>query len=277
VHWFVLRDDAAICDFSSKDDTVKIDRIPYPASIYRYIRVRIMNGQEPPLIIRHPRVIAESTPARILRRRAPVAVMSSDDAEVKQSVFVIDAGYRNLPLSGIVLSAGDKNFYRSVQVLAGNDTAHMVFVQSDVLYRYDTPRFTDERLSLDFPEVRGRFLKLIVYNHDDQPVDLSVKEYVSPEYAIVMHSVAEPLKLFFGNTKAPSPVYDLQHTLQYVDLQQSRIVSPGPIATNPSYAPVDIRPWTERNPIILWIAFGVVFVVLGFLIVRMVRTAPPPR
>ncbi len=276
-HWFVLRDDAAICDFSSKDDTVKIDRITYPESIYRYIQVRVLNGQDAPLAIRHPRVIAESTPARVVRRRTPVSMMSFTDARRKQSIIIVDAGYRNLPLSGIVLSTEDKNFYRSVQVMAGNDTAHMASVHTDVLYRYDTPRFSDERLALEFAEVRGRYLKLVVFNHDDQPVHFSVQQYISPEYTIVMKSTAEPLELFFGNAKAAAPVYDLQHTLQYVDLQHARIVSPGPIAVNPLYAPVDTRPWTERNPVLLWIVFGVVFVVLAFLIIRMVRTAPPPK
>jgi hypothetical protein len=276
-HWFVLRTDAAVFDFSTSDDSVRVTRIRYPSSIFRYVKVHVINGTEPPLAIRSARVEAESEPARTLRTYDVAAVSVEEDKDRKATTLLIDGTYANVPLTGITLETGKRNFYRTVQIYAGNDTARMTYVGNDVIYRYDTPRFSDERLSVTCRPTPARYLRLVIQNQDDRPVPIEVKHLIALEYSLVVRASSSGLRLFFGNPSAPAPHYDISRTLRYIDLQTAHPASLGELTANPDYAPRDERPWTERHPVLLWIMFGVVFVVLGYLVVHMVHTGEPNR
>ncbi|MDH3251882.1 MAG: DUF3999 domain-containing protein, partial [Ignavibacteria bacterium] len=78
--WFVLRDDVAVFDFSTADDSVRVNRIRYPESIYRYLKIHVMNGSEPPLLIRSATLAVESEPARTLRNYDATTVSVRHDA-----------------------------------------------------------------------------------------------------------------------------------------------------------------------------------------------------
>ncbi len=275
--WFILRNDAAVFDFSTADDSVRVTRVRYPSSIFRYVKVHVINGTEPPLAIRSASVEAESQPARTLRTYEVTAVSVLQDEDRKITTLLIDGEYANVPLTGIALETGKSNFYRTVQMYAGNDTARMIYVGNDVIYRYNTPRFSDERLTVTCRPAPARYFKLVVQNYDDRPVPLKVKHIIALEYSLVVRGSSSGLRLFFGNTSAQPPHYDISRALQYIDLQTARPAFLGELAENPDYAPLDDRPWTERHPVLLWVMFGVVFVVLGFLVLHMVRKGEPTR
>jgi len=271
ISWFLLRNDATIFDFSSPDDSVRQTRIRYPESVYRFITLHIINGNEDPIVIRDASIIVETEPTRTLRSYNASVIASFIDQKKKQSIIIIDAHYRNIPITGVTLLCTQENFYRTIEVYAGNDTSAMKGLGRDVIYRFVTRKFVDEKLSVDVRTTPARFMKLIISNKDDRPISVDVDHVTALEYSIVFGSTSGPLELYFGNPTAALPSYDLERTLQYVDLESAHPAVLGPVAVNTDFVTRDERPWSERNPVLLWGAFGVAFVILGGLIFRLAK------
>jgi hypothetical protein len=269
--WLAIRRDAAVYDLSTSDDTVRQTRVRYPASVYRYVKLHIINDAQPPLPIVSVRLSVETMPAKLTRGYPGSVIRSRVDARRKQSSVLVDCQYRNLPVTAVVLRTPDQNFYRNVTVYAGNDTSMLTRVLSDVIYRYNIPRLVDEKTSLEFSPTAARFLKIVITNNDDAPLAVDGVDVRAMEYSIVFKSVPEGSYLYFGNDRAMAPEYDAQRTLDYVDLTSAATLLLGPIQSNPLYVHIDDRPWSERNPQLLWLAFALVFLTITLLIFRLFK------
>ena len=125
-----------------------------------------------------------------------------------------------------------------------------------------------EDLALEFPAARSKSFTVVVENGDDVAL---------PFTAIVMQTVERriyfaprgqtTLKLYYGDPKLESPVYDFAKLFQAEANAATAQLSPG--AHNAAYTPrPDDRPWTERHPAVLWSALVVAVVGLGLIALR---------
>ncbi len=270
--WNLLRNDGAIFDFSSRDDSIAQTTVRYPEAIFRYLKIVVLNEGAPPKIIRDVVLSSETFPARTTRTITTKTISRTTDGIRKQSFLLIDVGSRNIPLIRVDIQTSLENFYRTVYILAGNDSASLQRVGTDVVFRYLTPSFTNEKLSITFPPTPARFVKIIFLDRDDQPVPIAGVEATALQYTVVVRQLQDPEWILFANPGAAAPSYDLARTLRYVDLDNAPQLSIGPLEANPGYAPRDERPWSERYPALLWGVFISVFLVLAFLVIRLFKS-----
>src|SRR5258708_11271234 len=76
--------------------------------------------------------------------------------------------------------------------------------------------------------------------------------------------------LYFGDSVLTAPKYD--YAALYMPQSHAAKASVGPEKPNPDYqARPDSRPFTERHPVLLWLALAFVILLLGAVALRSVK------
>ena len=274
--WLVLKADGYIFDFSG-DQKIHLTTIKYPDSKYRYLQVKVWNGKEEPLTIEGASLSRiKTTPAR--RAIRSVTHSREEDAKLKATVCVLDLSYENLPADFLKINTPEENFSRMVEIQAGNDLKLWENPQQGDLYRFRTDKYSVEKETLRFPEVRCRYLKLLIYNHDDPPLKLAAFEVQGVEEDLVCRAQPDRrYSLYYGNPQAHAPRYDFERLKNYLSLETIARVRLGSESENDSFRPSrPKRPWTERQPFLFWGVLVLMVFGLGAYIVRLmmkVKTA----
>ena len=275
--WLVLKADGYIFDFSG-DQKIHLTTIKYPDSKYRYLQIKVWNGKEEPLTIEGASLSrVKTTPAR--RAVRSVRLHSrEEDAKLKATICVLDLSYENLPADFLTIDTPEENFSRMVEIQAGNDLKLWESAQQGDLYRFRTDKYSVEKKTLRFPEVRCRYLKLLVYNHDDPPLKLAAFEVQGVEEDLVCRTQPDrSYSLYYGNPQAHAPRYDFERLKNYLSLETIARVRLGSESENDSFRPSGPkRPWTERQPVLFWGVLVLMVFGLGAYIVRLmmkVKTA----
>ena len=275
--WLVLKTDGYIFDFSG-DQKIHLTTIKYPDSKYRYLQIKVWNGKEEPLPIEGASLSrVKITPARRAVRRVRLH-SREEDAKLKATIVVLDLSYENLPADFLTIDTPEENFSRMVEIQAGNDLKLWESAQQGDLYRFRTDKYSVEKKTLRFPEVRCRYLKLVVYNHDDPPLKLAAFEVQGVEEDLVCRTQPDrSYSLYYGNQQAPAPRYDFERLRNYLSLETISRVRLGSEIENRSFRPSSPkRPWTERQPVLFWGVLILMVFGLGAYIVRLmmkVKTA----
>ena len=275
--WLVLKSDGYIFDFSG-DQKIHLTTIKYPDSKYRYLQIKVWNGKEEPLTIDGASLSrVKTTPAR--RAVRGVRLHSrEEDAKLKATVCVLDLSYENLPADFLTIDTPEENFSRMLEIQAGNDLKTWESSQQGDLYRFRTDKYSVEKKTLHFPEMRCRYLKLIIYNHDDPPLKLAAFEAQGVEEDLVCRTQPDrSYSLYYGNAQAHAPRYDFERLKNYLSLETISRVRLGSESENNSFRPSGPkRPWTERQPVLFWGVLVLMVIGLGAYIVRLmmkVKTA----
>ena len=83
--------------------------------------------------------------------------------------------------------------------------------------------------------------------------------------------------LYYGDSKLSPPRYDLGQFLVVRPAGAAQAIA-GPEQPNPDYqARPDDRPFTEKHPLLLWIALAMVIAVLGAIALRTAKSARPAQ
>ena len=275
--WLVVKSDGYIFDFSG-DQKIHLTTIRYPDSKYRYLQIKVWNGKEEPLTIEGASLSrVKTTPAR--RAVRSVRIHSrEEDAKLKATVCVLDLSYENLPADFLTIDTPEENFSRMIEIQSGNDLKTWEISQQGDLYRFRTDKYSVEKKTLHFPEMRCRYLKLLIYNHDDPPLKLAAFEAQGVEEDLVCRTQpGRSYSLYYGNAQAHAPRYDFERLKNYLSLETISRVRLGSQSKNDSFrSSGPKRPWTERQPVLFWGVLVLMVVGLGAYIVRLmmkVKTA----
>lgn len=267
-----IRDNAYIFDFTTEHKTSGTE-ISYPVTDYRYIRVTVWDDGEEPLTDLGGEVsIVVETMGEVRTLESKIKKISQNKNNMTTEV-VIDLKHRNIPTSSVTLEVEDKNFSRDLHILSSNvdDPQQYDEVGGDLLYNISTTRFSRERLTLDYPEAQGRYLKLIIENRDNAPLDIEGVEVLGTPKKVTF--LAEPgvsYFVYFDNPHTAAPSYDIEETFRYVDLDSISRWTVGEVEENPDYEPAEGGiPFSERHPWIVWGAIVLMVLVLGGIIIRM--------
>jgi hypothetical protein len=141
-------------------------------------------------------------------------------------------------------------------------------------------RIDEERLTIDAPwtdlDTPAKWT-VTIENGDDAPLKLKSVGLEMLERSLCFEAVNDGIyTLYYGDPALEAPRYDYAQ-LFTAQANASRI-SAGPEILNPAYQPrADERPFTEKHPVLLWIALGAVIVLLGAIALKSARrSAPPP-
>lgn len=261
-------------EFTARDTTVR-----YPEANFRYLRVVIKDNGEKPINIQGVELFRETSTSARSVSYTPAISSQQQFPELKVSQVVFDFGARGLPTSSLTLATRDVNFNRTIALEGSNDAATWSRVLgNDVIFSYQTPQFQGNKLTLAYPEAGYRYLRLTIFNKDDQPITISSASVTGLLRKLVFnYQPGQSYQLYYGNPKAAYPQYDLQNYLAYYDEQGRGQVTLGPQVPNPSYvpAPEPVVPFTERYAGLLVTALVLAVGVVGWLIFRLLRKVGP--
>jgi uncharacterized protein DUF3999 len=262
--WRIVRDRAPIFRYSSEGLPGNLV-VHFAATRDRWLRVRVLRGDA-----EFP--ISGCLVANDVRVMPDLSVVASGltpgpDAPPQQTRIAYDFGAENIPVSSIRFASATPAFYRTVEVSASDDQDTWNDVGQGDIYR--DPR-AGTSLSVQFPEARGRYWRLTVYDRNDRPLaSLQAALLATPRYVAFRAEPNERYWLIFGNADASSPQYDFATLTSVDDRLRAPIVTLGAVtATNPLARPL---PWTEAHPALLWGALLLAIVVLAWLAIAAMR------
>jgi len=281
--WQVLQPKGIIYDYTDREAGLKTQNtlVKYPEATFRYLKVTIFDQGEEPLTISGATVFYEKiTFAR--RTNYPAEIVERiEDKEHKASRFVIDLGSSGLPTNSMSLGISGTNFQRDVALEGSNNkTDWSVIKNRDVIFSFDTPKFTGSNLTISYPESTYRYLRLTIFNKDNPALELK-QVFVSGvvRKLVFQANPSQSYKLYYGNPSASYPQYDLERYFAYLELGALPVASLSGQILNPSFVEKvpPPPPFTERYPWLLPSVLGLVGFFLGFLVFRLFRQVKETR
>jgi hypothetical protein len=275
--WRSLRAGDVIFSFEAQNKVVESNRVSYPASRYRYLRVRVLadelSDKQPPAItgVKVMMAIREKGEMTTWAVRVPGYQLLRNQGS-PASAWTIDLGDR-VPCDRLTLEIEDESFSRPFQVEAVDDLQNIGFVTSGELTR----RIGEARrpLLVAFEkEVYARKLRLLITDYSNQTLSIESVKAGAPERQIVFElkePSAQPLRLYFGNPKSTAPHYDFEKDLQ------ARLSTPpircevSNVSENPGYKPEPL-PLTERIPWLIYVVLAASSLALAVVLISLARS-----
>ena len=276
--WRLLRSGALIFGFASNNSSVDSNRVSYPASRYRYLRVRVFadeltdEGRAP--------TIAGVKVMMSVREKGELATWTvfvpsyqlHRNRGAHASSWTIDLGGR-VPCSRLSLGIQDQSFSRPFQVEVIDDPENSRVIASGELTRRVGEAAKPLVITFDQEEY-ARKLRIQITDYNNQTLTIDSIEAGAPLRQMVFElkqPPALPLRVFAGNQNAPAPHYDFENELSAKLTKPPTQVNLGSVVSNPSFVPEPL-PLTERVPWLIYLVLGASSVALGWILFNLART-----
>jgi Protein of unknown function (DUF3999) len=196
----------------------------------------------------------------------------------KDTIFTFEIP-DNIPVERVAfdIDPAQPNFWRKVEIQTDKDR----WLGSGEIKRVHLVRagqkIDSEEHEVNFsgyPDTtRSKAIKVIIHNGDDPPLKLTAARLQQLERRLYFDNPGfVQLMLYYGDRKVEVPVYDYAKLFQRD--KAAAAAQLGDESTNPAYTEyADDRPWSERHPVVLWIAILAAVLILATLAVRSMRTA----
>jgi hypothetical protein len=272
--WSTLASGSIIFRFAASGRSVEQQKVDYPVSRYRYLRIRVF--RDPQVDRGAPELIG----ARVRRSVQVKGEMVSFPANLEgrdadrvnarpASIWRADLGGR-IPIQRVLITAGDGVFSRPFQLEAVDNPAAPVLLASGELTRSEN---TGSQLAIEFAEQFARRLRLTVTDDRNAPLSIAGITAQGAARQVVFDSAtaaSSPLRLYYGNPRAMAPRYDLAAGLPSEWGPARSRVTLGPQRENPIYRP-EPKPFSERSPWLVYVVLGAASVVLAAILVSLAR------
>jgi hypothetical protein len=241
-----------------------------PRATYKFLRVTI-DGPVAPRVVES--AVSETSQQQPAVWR-DISSSSHQQQDGKDTVITFSVA-KSLPVERVTLAVdpSSPNFRRDVEI---KNEKHAWLGSGEInrIHMVRAGRKIDsENQTVSFSAIGQATIKVVIHNGDDRPLQLSGARLQQLERRVYFDASAPgQLTLYYGDENLAPPVYD------YAKLfQQDKAAALADLraeAANAGYTErSDDRPWSERHPVVLWIA--IVAAVLGLTAVALhsVRTA----
>ncbi len=275
--WRMLEQTGTIFDLTIQERrfTNSDTRVRYPSSTARFLRVRIIDGEEEPLDIEGAVVFFTQELSPRITEVPLLIAAREEDQDRKETVLTLDLGSSGFPAKGVQLEVPQRNFYRRVLVEGSDDQTTWLPVQgSETIYDFDTPKFVGRDSWIGFRESRYRYYRVFVMNEDNPPLDIEKASARGHQRKLVFAVDSEKsYRLYYGNENVNAPSYELERMFPYLvteGLPEARLGfhTLNPAFTVPATPPV---PFTERYPWLLPTVVAIAALVIGVFLATLVR------
>jgi hypothetical protein len=276
--WRTLAAGSVIFSMTSQNQTVTANRVTYPTSRYRYLRVRVIadelsdrhaptvNGVKVILAVRQPGQLTtwglSVPPYELLRNQGAPA-----------SAWTIDLGAR-VPCDRLNVDFEEESFSRPFTIETMDDSQNIRLVASGELTR----RIGEQRQPITIyfqKEEYVRKLRMLVTDYSNPMLSISSITAAAPARQLVYElkdRTAGPLRLYFGNPKATPPHYDFEKELPAKMTSTPAKSSFGSISNNSEYQPEPV-PLTERVPWLIYVVLSLSSIALAWILWSLARTS----
>jgi hypothetical protein len=194
------------------------------------------------------------------------------EAKTQSTLYTWDLGLSGIPYDELSLDVDTPAFQRAATVEASPDGQDWQRLGDGVVSRFGN----EESLTVEVPETHERYLRLRIYNRDDQPVAVKTATLSVVRSHVKFKPVAGgSYWLYYGSPDAHAPSYDLRDQLAREGPVPEATILAGPEEPNPAYRerPAPPKPWSEQHPGLLYITLALAVVSMGVITVRFLRKA----
>ena len=266
--WRTIRTGAPIYDYE-RDGLAANTRVRFPRSTARYLRVRILD-RSALFPIDGVRVAAPAG-SKSESTRYTIGVAPTKRNVPDRTISYRVNGIDEVPIDRFRVDSSTQRFVRTVDVQTSADGISWQTVTSQQVTRMGPGR---AKLSVDFGETQAVHWRVVIRNGDNAPLsDVRLEAFGAPRRIDFDASPGMTYRAIYGNPSAPPPSFDYAQTHSAKVLDGATDVALGPPVRNPGFVPAS-KPWSERNPWILWIAL---IVSVGAIAGIAVRTMANPK
>jgi len=259
--WTPLMERGLILRLTGNGKTASVDRVPYPASEYRYVRITVARDPqadpEPPVIesaaVERATVVPGEEQA-VSAESAPRETIV--EGELSVSRYTIDLPGR-IPVHALRFNTPASSFLRTYQLLAVMGDNIVPFPLSVGRLR-QLEGDTSDVITLRFQESFARQLQLTIADGGEAPLDILEPAVLVASRQLVADlnaATAQPLRLYYGNPAAPAPDYDLKAELPDKLDETVPLMQLGSQQLNPGYEAPE-PPLSEQAPWLIYVMTG---------------------
>ena len=279
-NWRLLTAKGYIYDFTDRRANFKAGsgELRYPQSTGRFVHVVIGGGEGGLVSVSGAQVYRYDE--RQAREEGLTASLNIIQNSIEKSTELTADLRAPIPTHSITLNASESNFNRRVVIQASDDGSSWRLVGQGYIFKIATALFIGSQFKIEYPETRVRFIRAVVFNEDNRPIDFDSSAVFQSVVRVVIFR-AEPdanYTFYYGNPRASSPRYDLARIFQYIESENVQQISLTREETNPSYVPPapPVVPFTEKYPYLLDTALVILMIIIGvflFIYIRKVASA----
>jgi len=270
-NWKTLRTDGVIFDLP-RGEKLRHTRITFPQASFRYIAVKINNGDAKPLTISGVKVLQESDSQGQTYTIFGTAETPEQNVSRRENSIVVRMN-TIFPLDRLTITTPERNFQRSVEVQIKRGKGDWERWAQGTIFSFDTETMHESQLAIDIPEVAAKEFRLVFKNLDSPP--LSVTGITGKGYRrllVFKQQADQKLYLFWGNPPAQQPRFDLDGVIAKQKLDELPMAHLGPARANTKFAGNDARlPFTERYKYLLYMVVIFAIAILIFFQYRVIR------
>ncbi len=271
--WNIIKDNAYIYDYTDKRGNFKSRNtiVKFSDSLFRYLKVKIVDSGKNPV-----KIDSVSAFSQIIEKAKTKSIMPKltlkEDYKNHQSKIFLDMGMAGIPVGKISLTAVADNFKRVALLYSSINNKDWRSLGQFYLFRFHTPRFNGQNMSLIFPESTDRYYKIEIENNDNQPIKVSKAVAFSTFREVVFEAEKDKTyKIFYGNPQARFPRYDIESFFQYLDVDNAASIALSPEKINNRYIPPKgpkprTTPKSETIPHLMTIGLITAILLLAFLV-----------
>jgi hypothetical protein len=246
--------------------------IRYSQTRDRWLRLRLLDGDDRIHVekLRVTERAAEQTPRLEISRRMRLRSDLPDD----QSIWEPHGALPLMPISGVRIATAREAFHRPVSVSVSDDGSDWWQVGRGHVFRTGVEESGEaarqESLEVVFGETAAPFWRVTLMDRGDPAIDdLEVRLLRYSTSLVFKPTRTGPYRLLYGNHLAESPEYELTRLVTSDELAAADQVKLLRERANRDY--LSPEPFSERHPIILWLALGVAVLVVGGLALKALR------
>lgn len=276
--WRMLNRNGVIFGFSSDKSVVESNRVAYPTSRYRFLRVSVqrdeLTDKEAPQITAVNAMMAVRQKGQLASWSVAVPsyqLLRNQGAHA--SAWNIDLG-AYAPCDRLAIGIVEDSFSRPFQVEAIDDQKNIRLIASGTLTRHSGEEA--KPLVIVFNEEEYvRQLRLQITDYSNPTLSITSIEASAPARQLVYElkePISQPLRLYFGNANVSAPHYDFENELSSRLSTEPTHSTIGSVTANPEYKP-EPKPLTERVPWLIYVVLAASSIALAFILLSLARSA----
>ena len=275
--WRTLKSDGVIFGFQADGKMVESNRIAYPTSRYRYLRVRVtadeLTDDHAPDITGLRVLMSVQSKGELTTWEVMVpSYQLNRNQGAHASSWTLDFGSR-VPCDRLSITISDASFFRAFEVDTWDDPQKPKLLANGYLSRRAGEDTKPEVIQFDHEE-HVRKLRLQITDYSNPTLSIESIQASAPARELVFELKQQerlPLRLFYGNAKIPEPHYDFENELASKLKTSPSQSALGEVTRNPAYTPEPL-PFTERLPWLIYLVLAASSLALGWILLTLART-----
>ena len=245
--------------------------ISYPPTRDRWLRLRLLDGGDtiPVESVRVTQRVEEDPELVPIEAQLVLNEGSPDD----ESWWEPDDLLRTIPVSAVVFETDREAFHRGVCVFVSDDGERWTTAGSGAIYRYEEPESGDRklaRLRVSVPEAASAMWRVAILDRDDAPIDdLQVSFLRNVRHLVFRSEPGRSYRLIYGNPLVEAPEYEIGRIVGRERQASAPVAGLAEEVRNSAW--VSGAPFTERHPVLLWVALGLAVVSIAGLALKTLR------